>query len=178
MRILKLITKSVFVSALLLSQGWAMDQRELTIKAAYLFRLSLFVEWPPSSLSPTGSEPMLFCVAGNQGMHESLKTVLADKSINQHKVEVTEVQLRDNLSACHLLYLPKHLQATKSFLKAVAPYPVLTVGESEAFYSQGGMIYLYNKDNRIRFVINEQAAKKAGLELRAQLLHLADQPPS
>ncbi|WAK02892.1 YfiR family protein [Methylobacter sp. YRD-M1] len=174
---LQLLTKSVFISALLLSQGWAMDQRELTIKAAYLFRLSLFVEWPPSRLNPTGSEPMHFCVADDQAMLESLKTVLAGKSINQHKIEVIEVQPRDNLSACHLLYLPRHIQTPKPFLQAVASHPVLTVGETEAFYRQGGMIYLYNKENRIRFAINEQAAKGAGLELRAQLLHLADQPP-
>ena len=176
MRFLQLLTKSVFISALLLSQGWAVDHRELTIKAAYLFRLSLFVEWPPSRLSLTGSEPMLFCVAGDQGMSEALKTALADKSINQHKIEVAEVQLRDDLSACHLLYLPRHIQTPKPFLQAVASRPVLTVGETEAFYRQGGMIYLYNRENRIHFAINEQAAKEAGLELRAQLLHLADQP--
>lgn len=177
MSMLHLLTKSVLVSALLLSQGWALDQRELTIKAAYLFRLSLFVEWPLSRLNSTGAEPMFFCVAGNHGMRESMTTVLADKSINQHKIEVAEVQLRDDLSVCHLLYIPEHNKTPQPFLQAVAQHPVLTVGESEAFYRQGGMIYLYNKDNRIHFAINEQAAKDAGLELRAQLLHLAE-PPS
>lgn len=176
MRIMQLLMKSVLLLALLLGQGWAMDQRELTIKAAYLFRLSLFVEWPPSSLDSTGSEPMRFCIAGDQGTTESLETLLAGKAINQHKIEVAEVQPRDDLSACHLLYLPEYIRSPQPFLQAAASYPILTVGETEAFYRQGGMIFLYNKDNRIRFAINEQAAKEAGLELRAQLLHLSQQP--
>ena len=177
MLIRRLLSKSVFVLALLLSQGWAMDQRELTIKAAYLFRLSLFVEWPTSSLDLTGSEPILFCVAGEPGISHPLEAVLTDKSINRHKIIVTGVHLHDDLSSCHLLYLSEYIQAPLPYLQAAAPYPVLTIGESESFYRQGGMIFLFKKDNTIHFAINKQAANEAGLKLRAQLLHLADQQP-
>ena len=152
-----------------------MDQRELMIKAAYLFRLSLFVEWPSSSLNLTGSETMFFCVADDPGISQSLEMVLADKSINQHAIEVTRVNLHDDLSFCHLLYLPEHVETPESFLQEAAPYPILTIGESEGFFRQGGMIFLFKKDNKIRFAINEQAAQGAGLKFRAQLLHLADQ---
>ena len=174
---MRLLSKSIFVLALLLNQGWAMDQRELTIKGAYLFRLSLFVEWPTNSLDLTGSEPMLFCVAGEPGISQPLKEVLAGKSINQHKIEVIGVHLHDDLSSCHLLYLPEHIQTPQPFLQAAAPYPVLTIGESAAFYRLGGMVFLFKKNNTIHFAINKQAAKEAGLEFRAQLLNLADQQP-
>lgn len=177
MSIMRLLSKSSLVLVLLLNQGWAMDQRELTIKAAYLFRLSLFVEWPPSKLDSTGLEPILFCVAGDPSVSQSMATVLTGKSINQHKIKVTGVDLQDDLSSCHLLYLPENIQTPLPFLEAAAPYPILTVGESQAFYRQGGMIFLFNKDNRIHFAINEQTAKGTGLEFRAQLLHLADQQP-
>ncbi|MGR9044122.1 MAG: YfiR family protein [Gammaproteobacteria bacterium] len=154
-----------------------MDQRELTIKAAYLFRLSLFVEWPSSNLISTGKEPLFFCVADARHISRSMETLLANKTINQHKIVVTEVSLQDDLSFCHLLYLPEHIQTPQLFLHAASGYPILTVGESKTFFRHGGMIFLFNKDNRIHFAINERAAKGVGLEFRAQLLKLAVQLP-
>jgi hypothetical protein len=177
MQMLRSLLISVIGLALLVNQGWAMDQRELTIKAAYLFRLSLFVEWPAARLSLTRSEPIFFCVAGDQSIAQALATVLADKSINAHKILVRSVHQRDDLSVCHLLYLPKDVQSPKHYLTAAAPYPVLTIGETDVFYQQGGMILLFTKDNTIHFAINEQAGKKVGLDFRAQLLNLANPQP-
>lgn len=172
---MKLLSKSFIVLLLLFNPGWAMDQRELTIKGAYLFRLSLFVEWPASSLNLAGPEPVFFCIAGGSDISQHLKAVLTGKSINRHKISVTEVGLKDDLSFCHLLYIPELIETPKPFLQETAPYPVLTVGESEAFYRQGGMVFLFNKNNTIHFSINEQAVRNAGLKFKAQLLHLADQ---
>lgn len=154
-----------------------MDQRELTIKAAYLFRLSLFVVWPPANLDLKGSEPIIFCVADDSNISASLKSVLAGKLINQHRITVMTAGLSDDLSSCHLLYLPEGVQTPQPFLQAAARYPVLTVGETETFYRHGGMVLLFKKNNTVRFAINQQVAEETGLKLKAQLLHLADQQP-
>jgi preprotein translocase subunit Sec61beta len=50
---------------------------------------------------------------------------------------------------------------------------VLTVGESEAFARQGGMIRFFEEDNRLRFEINPTAAEKVGLRISSKLLKLA-----
>ncbi|MGR9114919.1 MAG: YfiR family protein [Gammaproteobacteria bacterium] len=177
MQFIRMFSIALLALTMSVGQGWAMDQRELTIKAAYLFRLSLFVEWPSANLNSSGSEPILFCIAAPPDIIESLKRILAEKTINQHKIVVFGVDLNDDLASCHLLYLPEFIQKPQLYLEAAAHHSVLTIGESEAFYRQGGMIFLFKKHNTIRFAINEQVAKKAGLELRAQLLHLAEQQP-
>jgi hypothetical protein len=52
---------------------------------------------------------------------------------------------------------------------------ILTVseGETDDFIKAGGMINLVIVDNKIRFQINDNAAKKAGLTISSKLLSLA-----
>ena len=58
-------------------------------------------------------------------------------------------------------------------MRAVSNAPILTVGESEEFIHQGGMIGFYLQENRIRFDINLQAAKRVNLRFSSRLLLLA-----
>ena len=50
---------------------------------------------------------------------------------------------------------------------------MLTVGESEHFVEQGGMIGFFLEDNKVRFEINLTAAEHAKLKISARLLSLA-----
>ncbi|WP_157385926.1 YfiR family protein [Methylosarcina fibrata] len=155
----------------------AVDTRELAIKAAYLFRLSLFVDWPAEKISPSGSGNIRFCIAGGKEIAETIKNVLSGKTISRHEIETVGVDPKAELKDCHLLYVTKNTKAEDLFLQAVVNYPVLTVGETERFYRQGGMVLLFEKENRIFFAINRQAADRARIKFGAQLLNLAEQYP-
>lgn len=161
------------VISMILQPSYALDQRELIIKGAYLFRFSLFVEWPETNPKPAD---IVFCIASNENTTEVLKDVLKDRQINKKAVRVQQVKPQDNLSSCRVLYIPKITENTVYFLNAARKQPILTVGESEIFQQQQGMIYLFKKNNRIRFSINQSAAQLANLNFRAQLLKLAEQP--
>ena len=50
---------------------------------------------------------------------------------------------------------------------------MLTICETPGFCTQGGMLNLYQEDQRIRFEANPAAADKARLKLRSTLLTLA-----
>jgi hypothetical protein len=50
---------------------------------------------------------------------------------------------------------------------------VLTVGETEDFAEDGGMIAFLVEENKIRFEINLEAADKAKLKISSKLLALA-----
>lgn len=167
----------VLLMSLPVKKCLAVDPRELTIKAAYLFRLSLFVDWPAEKLSPAGFDNIRFCIAGGKETTETIKNVLAGKTINRHAIETVEVNPKAELKACHLLYITKNTKAEALFLQALANHPVLTVGETGEFYSQGGMVLLFEKNNRIFFAINRQAADRARVKFGAQLLNLAEQYP-
>ena len=58
---------------LTLSAGAAVDtpqQRENRIKAALIFKLVKFVEWPPTTLA--GKDPLQICALGDSAVGESL----------------------------------------------------------------------------------------------------------
>jgi hypothetical protein len=58
-------------------------------------------------------------------------------------------------------------------LAGASQYPVLTVGESQYFVQQGGVIGFCLVENKVRFNINLEAAGKARLKISAKLLALA-----
>ena len=58
-------------------------------------------------------------------------------------------------------------------LERLQGLPVLTVGDSEQFAQQGGMIGFSLQDNKVRFEINLGAAQQAGLKISSRLLTLA-----
>jgi hypothetical protein len=60
-----------------------------------------------------------------------------------------------------------------SMLAAIRDLPVLTVGEAEGFLSGGGAIEFVREGNRVRFDINVETARRAGLNISARLLQVA-----
>jgi hypothetical protein len=50
---------------------------------------------------------------------------------------------------------------------------ILTVGETDRFIAAGGMVNFTREASKIRFQINNDAAKTAGLKISSKLLSLA-----
>jgi hypothetical protein len=50
---------------------------------------------------------------------------------------------------------------------------ILTVGDTEAFARQGGMINFITVGNKVRYEINVEAARRANLDISSKLLRLA-----
>ena len=75
---------------------------------------------------------------------------------------------------CNILFVSRDGQAdVDAVLSSLAGTPVLLVGEQDHFAREGGMINFVEVDQKVRFEINEAAAKKAGLKISSQLLKLA-----
>ena len=76
--------------------------------------------------------------------------------------------------ACHILFVntsePDHI---RRIITLLAKEPVLTVGDTEGFAQQGGMINFITQQNKTRFAINVDAAQRARLRIRSKLLKLA-----
>jgi hypothetical protein len=87
---------------------------------------------------------------------------------------VLHVKQAPDALACQILFIgaeeKKIFPAVLASLKANS---VLTVGESENFVQQGGMIGFLLEENKIRFEINLEAAEHAKLRMSSRLLTLA-----
>jgi len=59
-------------------------------------------------------------------------------------------------------------------LKQLDGTNILTVGEHKRFARAGGMIQFVMRDGMVRFAMQPEAARRAGLRLGAKLLKLAE----
>jgi hypothetical protein len=58
-------------------------------------------------------------------------------------------------------------------LAAVAKLPILTVSDIPGFMESGGTIQFVLQENRVRFEVNLNPARKSGIVLSSQLLKVA-----
>ena len=147
--------------------------QEHPVKAAFIYNFFKFVEWPASRFQETNS-PFLIGVVGKGPITAALKAAVQDRKINGRDFIVQAVATPEEARAAHLLFVAaaEDKQLDK-LLKALASSSVLTVGESEEFARQGGMICFVLENGKIRFEINMDSAQRAGVKISAQLQKLA-----
>lgn len=146
---------------------------EYQVKAAFLFHFAQFVDWPVDAFKH-GNSPVTYCIIGEDPFHGALDETLKGKVIGARSVTVQHLKQSQQVQGCQILFIAagerKRLSATLASMKGS---PVLTVGESEHFAQDGGMIGFFFEENKIRFEINLEAATQAKLKISARLLALA-----
>jgi hypothetical protein len=143
---------------------------EYHVKAAFLYNFAKFVEWPPDAIAPE----MRVCVFGGDPFGRALPETLAGKSVSERPLTVAYPATVRQLSDCHVLFVgASEDHELPRLLPSLAGTGVLTVGESDEFARQGGIITFRRERSKVRFEINETAAERAGLRISSQLLKLA-----
>ena len=147
---------------------------EYRAKAALLFNVCKFVNWPAHAV-PDKGRPFVIAVVGNRPMATVLSRELSDKSIGGRKVVVQGVRrLRDVKGVAVVYCTADQLRAAFRAGRArLAREGVMTVGDGSECIDNGGVLALGIKDEHLAFEVNIGAARRAGLEMNANLLRLA-----
>ena len=142
---------------------------EYRIKTAFLYNFSRFVSWPEAALQHRSEFSL--CTLGSTRLGEQLDT-LTGKTVHGKKLVVKHFDRPEDIVDCRLVFIsqPDELTETLWILKE---QPVLTVSAAAAFTEKGGMIQFKVIDNKVRFRINVDAARAAGLTISSKLLSLA-----
>lgn len=170
-RLLFLLAVPLFSSG----AGGAETQRfqEYRVKAAFVEKLVRFVEWPAASFPDTNS-PVVIGVFGRDPFGQHLQAATRNKAVSGRPIELRLCATADEVRSCHAVFISassrKQLETTLSVLRNA---PILTIGEAEGFAAAGGIVEIYIENERGRLRINKDAAKRAGLQLSAQLLQLS-----
>jgi uncharacterized protein DUF4154 len=147
--------------------------REYQLKAVFIFNFAQFTAWPDKAFAD-GNAPFVVAVIGPDPFGDALPAVLDGKKIADRPIVLKHYGLADEVHGCQLLFVPaseeNHLA---EIFKAVGDQPVLSVGETDDFPAAGGTIRFLIENNKIRFEVNLDAAKKAGLKISSKLLSLA-----
>ncbi len=148
------------------------ETTEYQVKAAYLYQLTQFIEWPATTFDT--QEPIFrFCVLGDDPTSQQLKP-LSKRTHNGLPIILDYPQSINAVRGCHLLYIAaSDIHHEANILKKFKDVPMLTVSSQPSFAARGGMIAFVIIDKRVRLVINRIVARDAGIELSAKLLEVA-----
>jgi hypothetical protein len=150
---------------------------EYQIKAAYLFNLAKFVEWPSAAFNSV-DEPFAICVLGRNPFGGLLEEVVRGKTIGNRPFQVREVSTAQQGGSCHILFISSSEQKrVRSLMDEMKGSMTLTVGETDNFLADGGVVNLKLKDSRVRIEINPGCAERAKLRISSKLLSLAEVTP-
>ncbi len=145
--------------------------REYEIKAAFLLNFVRFVDWPADSQSP--GRPVSVCAVGSDSVDDSFKSI-GGRRIRGRSIGYSRIRFADEASACDVLFVADTEKARiQDFLPQVDGSHLLTVGETDRFVDVGGVIGFVYRKNELRFEVNLDAAERAGIGLRSELLTLA-----
>ena len=146
---------------------------EYQVKAAFLFHFAQFVDWPPEVFKSEAS-PLTYCTLGEDPFQGALDASLSGKMIGARPIRVQHLKQSQDIPECQVIFIgtmeKKHMSAVLADLKRT---PILTVGDSEHFVNEGGVIGFCLEGKKIRFEINLNAATQAKLKISAKLLTLA-----
>jgi hypothetical protein len=146
---------------------------EYRLKAAFLFHFAQFVEWPTEALGNI-SDPFVLCTVGDDPFHGDLEETIRGKTIDERVVRIRHLSQIQEPQGCDVLFIDKDdSRSISQRMLALRKTPILTVGESDDFLQQGGMIRVFVEDHKIRFEINREAAETANLKVSSRLLLLA-----
>jgi hypothetical protein len=146
--------------------------REFQVKAAFLFHFAQFVEWPPTAFAASNS-PLCIAVLGDNAFGAAIEETVRGETIQNRKLAVRHFRHLKDVKDCHLLFVSKSETARMNDIVAnLKLQPILTVSDLESFTTRGGMIRFFLEGPQLRFEINPDAARQAGLRLSSQLLNL------
>lgn len=164
---------ALVLGALTSAGGLAQTVNEYQMKAAYVYNLAKFVDWPAEAFK-TASDPLTICVLGQSPILVTLNEAVNGESIDERKLLVRQVSEVQQASNCHILFIAssdrKYLQAVLRDLKTPG---VLTLGESAGFAEEGGVVNFRLEGKKVRIEINLNAAGQQKLRISPKLLSLA-----
>ena len=150
----------------------ASQPSEYQVKAAFLFNFAKFVEWPPETFAGETS-PLVIGILGDNPFGSDLERIVAGKLINNRPITVRSFPTAAEAANCHILFISSSEKRLPEIIQSLHGTPVLIVGETDQFIASGGMVNFVQEASKIRFQINDDAAKAARLKISSKLLSLA-----
>lgn len=145
---------------------------EYRLKAAFLYRISQFVEWPAAEAG-AAETAFTVCVLGSDPFGDSLRE-LSTRSHGGRPIALQYPQSAREARACQIVYLdaaPR--KAVAELTASLADLPVLTVSGGAQFVDQGGGVGFVVEGGKLRMEINLDALRRANLKPSAKLIEVA-----
>lgn len=176
MAILRALLRKILPLLLLLAAPLRAAAPEYDLKAAFLFNFAKFVEWPESAFAGERA-PLTICVYGDDPFGSTLDEVVQGERVGERTLLVQRPGSPDGLGGCHVLFVSRsEKDRLGEVMSQVRDKPVLTVSDTDGFLRAGGVINFVLEGNKVRFLIDQEAAGRSELKISSKLMRLAVPP--
>jgi len=150
--------------------------REAKLKSVFLLNFAQFTDWPQEAFT-TASSPLIIGIVGDDPFDDSLEQTVQNELVHGRHVRIERYRALAEVKSWHIMYLGlAESERLDQVLRAIKGKPVLTVSDLENSARRSGIIIKFlTKQNKIRFIIDADAARDARLVLSSKLLHAADE---
>jgi len=146
---------------------------EYQIKAAFLFHFAQLVDWPAGAFEGA-DHSMSVCLFDDEPHRQEFQNSIEGKLIGARVFHVRLLSQASEVQGCNVLFLSRdETRRQTQILKSLRGLPILTLGETADFLSEGGMIRFHLENDKIRFDINLGAAELSHIKISSRLLLLA-----
>jgi hypothetical protein len=140
------------------------------IKAAYIERITRFVEWPLKD-SLSSRDKFVIGVFAETEFFNTLIDVFKAKQIKDHSVTIIPINSPEEINMCNLCYISgKAKPSVNKFVAAANSSGVLLISGTTDFSKAGVHINFYIEDEKLKFEINEQSVISAGFKVSYLLM--------
>ena len=146
----------------------AQSRDERAVRAAYVYSLLQYIDWPNEKTE------LIIGFEGDPATGEVLRTMLDGRTSNAHPIHVILFPGAQEIRNCSVLYMSDgSSREDREALDSLQGSTVLTVGETDPFARNGGMVALVNTGDHIRIEVNLDATQRKGIRISSRVLSLA-----
>ena len=163
---------ALLMATLLVGLATSAPRDEYELKAAFVLNFASLVHWPDSALEEATTPDV--AVMADTDPYALIERALDGRSAGGHLVRSRRAVSLDELGGAHIVFVTRDSGVgAEDVVSATLGKNVLLIGESRDFARRGGAINFYTEYRKIRFEVNPEAVKKAGLQISSRLLSVA-----
>jgi hypothetical protein len=144
---------------------------EASVKAAFLYKFTGYIDWPPQALARPDT-PIVIGVANGRAVEDALDTLAAGRSVAGHPIVVRHLRSGDSPRGVHLLFVGGE-EPDRALIAAAEKGGALVVTEGAQGLEAGSAINFVVSNGHVGFEVSLDAAERSGLRISARMLGVA-----
>ncbi len=145
---------------------------ERSVKAAFVFKFTGFVDWPAQALPPEA--PIRIGVMGEEAIVQEIREAATGRTVEGRRVLAKRVVPGDTLEGVHILFMrDPAFRELADKVAGLEPEAMLIVTETPGALELGSIVNFAVDEGRVRFDLSLEAAERRGLRLSSRLITVA-----
>ena len=144
---------------------------ESSVKAAFLYKFSAYIDWPPERFRDPHS-PFVIGVTGDEDVAAELDRLVPGRSVDGHPVVARRLGPGDSFAGVQIAFVGGEAP-DRGAIRAAERAGALVVTESPAGLEAGSAINFVVSDDHVGFEVSLEAAQRSGHHISSRMLSVA-----